>query len=411
MGVRYVLPAQEIDLSSSPSSSVLFLYLDTYTGLCNVCPQGEGRTVITAHRIVFASMHILRNLVWNISNYSINGSNKESPLLYPVYNNEYVLDSPINGIYSAGDYADGGPDTENPITSMLCSELFDLYDALVSTYPDYITKTFLGNEATGLPLYRYDFQPTMPPSNSTLFPKIFITSGTHCEKTGVWGVYNTMKAICENWETDPLLEILRWNVNFIVVPIVNPYGFNNITRKNSNGVDLNRNQTAGWTNTELPESEWYGGIAPLSELESQYINNILLTNTDITFYVDFHNYGTPSAHPHDFIWVAAPYIFGNQSYFMQTLGKSLISKMSRKWKKEQNSFPQDNTTMFGYTGPLDGGTIAYQAATYGYVATDFEVANILPDEISPHIDSALVTKYATEVFTNLLLLVLKKLIK
>ncbi len=59
----------------------------------------------------------------------------------------------------------------------------------------------------------------------------------------------------------------RW----VVIPIVNPDGYNRRKRRNARRVDLNRNfPTANWERTS-PRSRMYGGDAPASEPETQAI--------------------------------------------------------------------------------------------------------------------------------------------
>src|SRR5690606_20218083 len=154
---------------------------------------------------------------------------------------------------------------------MTLDDIYDLYDELMNENPNYITKEYLGDESTGLPIYKYEFKPELPaPTDGsyvtpTKMIKIIITSGTHgVERLGVWLTYLAMKQICENWQDDEVLEALRWNVHFIIIPVVSPWSFVNRTRKNSNGVDINRNFPEGWSESD-PSTETYGGASPLSE--------------------------------------------------------------------------------------------------------------------------------------------------
>lgn len=59
------------------------------------------------------------------------------------------------------------------------------------------------------------------------------------------------------------------------VPCLNPDGMDNNTRKNSNGVDLNRNfPTKNWIKTDK-DNTFYGGDYPSSELETEFIIKII----------------------------------------------------------------------------------------------------------------------------------------
>ena len=60
------------------------------------------------------------------------------------------------------------------------------------------------------------------------------------------------------------------NTNLLFIPCLNKYGYENKTRTNENGVDLNRNfPTKNWELTE--KNEYYGGEFPASEKQTQFI--------------------------------------------------------------------------------------------------------------------------------------------
>lgn len=157
--------------------------------------------------------------------------------------------------------------------------LYALYDELVTAFPTYITKTLLGNESTGLPIYRYDFAP----ANSK--GKMLYTAIHGSEVDGIAVGVRFFQELCVS--ESAIMTNLRSNYTFSVIPALNPFAINNQQRKNANGVDLNRNFPNGWILTDV-ESETYGGSEPLSEVESQLIYNILESETFI-FSVDHHN--------------------------------------------------------------------------------------------------------------------------
>jgi len=389
---RYSLVnAQEIDISSL-AGAYYYLYFDTATNLIGYAQQGVITPPSTA--IVFASFAPPTNVVYRLDDCLVNGR------LNKVYAKDYfILDCEINGDFTAKTYADGSVDAPLPVMNMSYSYIYELYDALVSAYPEYVTKILLGNESTGLPIYRYDFKPTRPIGVTSKFPKVFLTSGIHPEKTGVWCLYNFMKAICEDWKTNALVDVLRWNVNFIVVPMVNPWSYDNGSRTNVNGVDINRNFSAGWTLGTFGDIH-YGGATPLSELEAQYVDSILSNNKDILFHIDFHNYEVDDGYK---MCVLSNHLL------MTHIGQAVIAKMSRKWKQEQLFLPQNDTTMLGYTGlSVDGGLTA-QAISYGIQSATFEVCQQYFDEPNTKINSAIVIHYSVECFANFVLVVLKNL--
>lgn len=176
-------------------------------------------------------------------------------------------------------------------------DLYTLYDGLVSKYPEYVSKTLLGKISDDLPIYRYDFIPALPiDSKRSDCPRIIYTSGTHGgEYPSMVAGYVFFKELCENWKNYKLLRDLRMCVHFIAIPIVNPYGFINATRKNENGVDLNRNFTKGWNGIITdPTNNNYPGAYAGSEISTQLIESLCSSEEHI-FGIDHHIFGAFTA--------------------------------------------------------------------------------------------------------------------
>ena len=185
-----------------------------------------------------------------------------------------------------------------PVNSDL-NNVYSLYDGLIESYPNYVSKSLVGNvtvDGTELPIYRYDFTPPLiNGSKMTDVCKVLLTNCTHgTEKFQISTTYRLMLDICENWRTCELLKTLRFNCHFTIIPIVNPYGFLNNTRKNENGIDLNRNfETDFVAGTDITSGS-YSGTTANSEQSTQIINN--LANTEyFDFMLDIHDFGNFSA--------------------------------------------------------------------------------------------------------------------
>lgn len=313
----------------------------------------------------------------------------------------YVVDGELDGVFNSPTMESKADGTVDPLFNKSATQMYAHYDELMNTYPSYITKTLLGNDALGNPINRYDFKPAQPGDLDIKIPKVIISTATHgSEKAGVWTAYQTLKQICENWSTNPILDYLRWHIHFVVVPIVNPSGFNAYTRKNSNGVDINRNFPDYWVLGADPAELTYGGAAPLSELEAQYMDNLLKNEKDVIYVCDFHNFTTPPDNKY-FIWNPA------SDEFNAKLSNNLISKMSRKWKSEQAYLPGD--TFFGYSTIFKAGTLAQRAyTTYGIESSTFEICErFMLEQPAPVSFSSLTFKMGVDAFTNWLALVIK----
>ena len=136
------------------------------------------------------------------------------------------------------------------------------FDAL-----SYVAKTNLGNaNNTAYPLYEYQF------GSLTGIP-IAIDAVMHgSEQRTLAAAY--WLAYCIVNANTPLFKWMRKYCNIRIIPIVNPYGYINVTRKNShatNGIDLNRNFDWRWGTSSTAGDPTYAGASAESEEETQYI--------------------------------------------------------------------------------------------------------------------------------------------
>lgn len=219
------------------------------------------------------------------------------------------------------------------------TELYALYDALVTAHPDYITKTDLGLDQSGTyHLYSYSFVPESVYISNANFsvprkPKIMLCSGTHGD--GSYGdkaemvvaLYYFLKNICDNWADDDGLTYLRRNVQFEVIPVQNPWGYVNKDRKNSRGVDINRNFLWGWRSGTSGNRD-YGGTAPLSEAESIIIKGFIETNSDAIAYLDVHTVGGVPDQDKMVYFDQVP------NNTLSVIASDAIIEISKKWNAE-----------------------------------------------------------------------------
>ena len=213
--------------------------------------------------------------------------------------------------------------------------IYAMYDALMAKHPEYITKTDLGLCSDGINhVYRYDFKE--PDSRHTegfgwseTKTKAILVTGIHYEWGGIFGLYYALEEIANN----PELYSFRRNSHLIVIPCVNPFATigENYKKsegvKNANGVEIHRNFEVDWKETDVSEKH-YGGPAPLSEVETQYVDAVMKENKDAALFLTCHSFADES---YNFIWpsVATPY--------MCNMGYRLIDKMSNAWnEKYQN---------------------------------------------------------------------------
>lgn len=169
-------------------------------------------------------------------------------------------------------------------------DIYSLFDSL----PGY-TKTLLGyatNEGepatpdNNYPIYSYSWNSVAGNlKNSFSFkPKtLLLTSGVHGDEKGaVYSMYLFALLLSDNRSNSIIREIYS-NFNITIVPVVNPYGVTMNTQNNKRNVNINRNFSYNWDEQTDPEK----GASALSELESQAINNLIVTE-QFDYIVDYH---------------------------------------------------------------------------------------------------------------------------
>lgn len=274
--------------------------------------------------------------------------------------------------------------------------IYAKYDELMTKYPRYITKTNLGLCSDGVtPVYRYDFREPEPHHSdgftwSETKIKAILTSGIHFEWAGIYGLYYALEEITEN----PDLYALRRNTHFIVVPVSNPYctfaeNYNETMGVlNANGVQIHRNFEVGFI---YPDESGYveagnrnhGGVAPLSEVETQYLDNIMKNNPDSALLLSCHNYGAGEGQwGIDFIWTSSA------TAYMCNMGYRLADKMTVSWLnnygtdleagiadyKTENLEDGDTRLGMAHISNTDG-TETRQATKYGIQGVNVEIQN------------------------------------
>lgn len=244
------------------------------------------------------------------------------------------------------------------------SEMYTLFDDLVDG--TYMTKKDLGVCSDGVQhIYEYDLIPTQCDLSvsgisyvSDSMPKILITSAQHgFEKGSVFGLYYLINDIINNWSNDPVLDYLRNHVQIKIIPICNPYGFDENSYYNYNGVNLNRNyDTPGFDGTATPGTSSYGGTTPESEAETKAICRFIMNNLDAVFLFDFHTNGQWAVTDQsrinwlDFSPVEDP-LFERFKYVAQTHIESLSMHFSNEYNLTEN-------TTVGYVTSGDSGYTA-----------------------------------------------------
>ena len=169
------------------------------------------------------------------------------------------------------------------------TDFIAMWKSVVANHSRYVTETALGAASDGQTIYLYDFNPVRLSNADKLIPKIIIIAGQHGGETcNIFGLYYFVENLLNKWNQHPSLEYLRNNVELMIIPVLNTYGFDNQSYKNANGVNLNRNYDSNWALEVDTTSNQYGGAGPFDQPETQIVRNLLLNNTDAVLVIDSH---------------------------------------------------------------------------------------------------------------------------
>jgi hypothetical protein len=156
-------------------------------------------------------------------------------------------------------------------------------------------------------------------------PAVLVNS---CQHAREWppvmvNMYAADRLIAE-YDLNPTVKGLVDDVEFFVIPIVNPDGYvytwgpDRWWRKNRRdngdgtwGVDLNRNWDYQWGydnngSDPNPDGETYRGTAPFSEPETQVMRDFYQANPQIVANIDLHTQGNLILYPWGYDYVPAP---------------------------------------------------------------------------------------------------------
>ena len=244
------------------------------------------------------------------------------------------------------------------------ADIYAMYDALVDTYPDYVSKNTIGSNSLGVDIREYIFTQnsdynactTNQRDKDDVFKRdtILIVSGVHgYERSAVMSTYSFAKDLCEKAAN---LEAVREKFCIKIIPVATPYSFDNDSRTNENGVNIARNFNIEWKLTS-PDSQDYGGEAVANQAETQVIQQWIESNTHALLLIDHHN----SGYEHE-----VSYLAGNATVMdAEDLKKKLFGStdsLTGYWKDEIGIV--NPYTIYAYTG-FSGG-FASLAAAYNY---------------------------------------------
>lgn len=163
----------------------------------------------------------------------------------------------------------------------------DFYDPLVADFPHLVSKTLLGKDTSGLhDIFQYTFEPEHYEQT------IAITAGMHAsEVVPPFALATLLDEAYRHPEKHEGLAYLRNKTKIVIIPVVNPWGFNQHPKAyaNVNGVNPSRNFPERWDVLRWDNTSDAKGTAPLSEAETQCMYAMLSgVKNELSFYLDCH---------------------------------------------------------------------------------------------------------------------------
>lgn len=232
--------------------------------------------------------------------------------------------------------AQGSMNADFDFRTTKSADVYAKYDSLIDKAPDYITKKLRGYDSSGrLPIHSLHLVPERVNYVGTNLrkkhPKFIFTCGIHGNSdvtpTGdphmhIFSFYYFIEDIVKNWRDNKFLEYLRWNVEFSFIPIANPWGMDNQSRFNANGVDINRD------------------FDSFSEVETQYIRDFINEEKDenVLCFLDYHCIGGNHFVADN---VLMRHLVGENSSDIFTISENTIGQVSREWKGRARGFVND----------------------------------------------------------------------
>lgn len=300
----------------------------------------------------------------------------------------------------------------NGTLSMSDTEFLELfYDGFVSTPPSgvTVTKSSMGKDESGqYDMFEYDFCPT------NYSRTILLSSGMHTyELSASFGLANFIGHLYTDVGNDAF-DYIRNNVRIKVIPIVNPWGFNQYpkTYGNMNGVNPNRNfdlngEWAAFPDYTPSQNEWnVKGAYPFSEAEARNLARWAESNWNAEFWIDCH---TGEGYSDKDLWV----YYSSDSAILDRINGG-ISKIEA-WFKETygedcvttRTIDSEGSIRLRWADEIAGieGMILEQApkrTTFGTSATN-EAADIsnYSTNISTFVQELLLEAYRDETVVNI----------
>lgn len=185
------------------------------------------------------------------------------------------------------------PDSHDIIDGITVDQIYQLWDALITQYPTYLSSTNIGYDESGT----YTMRKINFGISGIATKKVIVIANIHGRggdsHIPAYMMYWLANHILTNKATSELAQYILANFYFVIIPIGNPWGFDNETYGNSNNINLNRNFDAGFIPNDTGSGDALSGDTAASEAETQNIQAVINANIDAWMFVDFHSHPEP----------------------------------------------------------------------------------------------------------------------
>ena len=166
---------------------------------------------------------------------------------------------------------------------------------------DRVSYHLVGEASDGSPLYMLEVGDEDKP--------VFLLVGAlhGGEVMNPHGLVALVEALCRNEDNISGIGWLLEHFRVLVLPIMNPWGYQRSIQSSMTDCDLNRNFPSGWEGDEGDPGRWFSnytrdqfrGPAPFSEPETRLIRNVVTTETVVGL-IDYHQHQWAAGHAYLF---------------------------------------------------------------------------------------------------------------
>lgn len=197
-----------------------------------------------------------------------------------------------------------------PVLDNTVNEVAQRIQAIAENRPDLVEATVIGQSVEGQDIYLLKITGTNPnragANGADPKPGILINSGQHArEWITIPAALYLAEQLVLNYDTDPEIRAYVDQIEWYIVPLVNPDGYryshtnSRLWRKNRRpfgtlyGVDLNRNWNwnfGGPGADSFVSSDIYHGPEALSEPETRALDSVMSDNENLVAHIDTHSF-------------------------------------------------------------------------------------------------------------------------